>query len=46
MGKMVGARAGADIVDKLEPEQQKNGQAPQHRINSFSIRNISRSQRR
>jgi hypothetical protein len=30
MGKMVGARAGAEIFDKLEPEPHKNGPAPQH----------------
>jgi hypothetical protein len=32
MGKMVGAGAGAKIFYKLEPEQHKNGPAPQHSI--------------
>jgi hypothetical protein len=31
MGKMVGAGAGAEIFDKLEPH--KNGPAPQHWAN-------------
>jgi hypothetical protein len=30
MGKMVGAGAGAEIFDKLEPEPHKIGPAPQH----------------
>jgi hypothetical protein len=32
MGKMVGARAGADIFDKLEPDPHKTRPAPQQRI--------------
>jgi hypothetical protein len=30
MGKTVGAGAGAEIFDKLEPEPHKKGPAPQH----------------
>jgi hypothetical protein len=32
MGKIVGAGAGAELLDKLEPKPHKNGPVPQHSL--------------